>query len=154
MTEISKELRVAAYAVCVDDGKVLLARWVGPEGSRWTLPGGGVDHAEDTVDAAVREVEEETGYIVEVETLLGLHTVRRRLPRGPGVEADFHGLRVVYATRVVGGTLRNEVGGSTDLAAWVNLDEIIGLDRVDLVDVGLELHLLRPRDGKLPNRVK
>lgn len=154
VTEISKELRVAAYAVCIDGGKVLLARWVGTEGSRWTLPGGGVDHAEDTVDAAVREVEEETGYVVEVETLLGLHTVRRRLPRGPGVEADFHGLRVVYAARIVGGTLRNEVGGSTDLAAWVSLDEIAGLDRVDLVDVGLELHRLRPRDGKLPNRVK
>jgi ADP-ribose pyrophosphatase YjhB (NUDIX family) len=154
VTEITKELRVAAYAVCLDDGKVLLVRWVGPEGPRWTLPGGGVDHAEDTVDAAVREVEEETGHVVEVETLLGLNTIRRHFPRGPGVEADFHGLRVIYAARVVGGTLRNEVGGSTDLAAWVSLDEIAGLDRVDLVDVGLELHRLRPRDGKLPNRVK
>ncbi|WP_345028325.1 hypothetical protein [Kutzneria kofuensis] len=34
-------MRVAAYAVCVRDGAVLLARWVGPEGKLWTLPGGG-----------------------------------------------------------------------------------------------------------------
>ncbi len=36
--------RLAAYAVCVEDGRVLLARHVPPEGtSTWTLPGGGVE---------------------------------------------------------------------------------------------------------------
>ncbi|WP_229858718.1 NUDIX hydrolase, partial [Streptomyces anandii] len=43
-----KELRVAAYAVCVRDGRMLLARWVARDGARrWTLPGGGMEHGED-----------------------------------------------------------------------------------------------------------
>lgn len=147
---IDKELRVAAYAICIDDGKILLARWVGPSGERhWTLPGGGIDHAEDPVDAAIREVEEETGYRIAVEALLGMDTVRRRFPRGPGREADFHGLRIVYEGRILGGTLRHEIGGSTDLAAWVDLDRVAALDRSDVVDAGLALHRLRPPNGRL-----
>ncbi|MFG1703126.1 NUDIX hydrolase [Nonomuraea sp. M3C6] len=147
---ITKELRVAAYAICVEDGKILLARWVGPGGDKhWTLPGGGIEHAEDPVDAAIREVEEETGYTVAVETLLGMDTVRRRHPRGPGREADFHGLRIVYEGRIIGGTLRPEIGGSTDLAAWMELDRVAELQRADVVDVGLELHRVRPQNGRI-----
>src|SRR4051794_34296560 len=37
-------LRVAAYAVCIEDDRVLLARHVS---GNWTLPGGGVEHGED-----------------------------------------------------------------------------------------------------------
>ncbi|MET7332019.1 NUDIX hydrolase [Nonomuraea sp. NPDC005650] len=147
---VTAELRVSAYAICVEDGKILLARWVGPSGERlWTLPGGGLDHAEDPVDAAIREVEEETGHTVAIETLLGMSTLRRRYPRGEGREADFHGLRIVYEGRVTGGTLRHEVGGSTDRAAWVPLDEVAGLERSEVVDVGLELHRVRPGNGRV-----
>jgi len=40
--------RLAAYAVCIEDGRVLLARYVSPAGkSSWTLPGGRVEHGED-----------------------------------------------------------------------------------------------------------
>jgi 8-oxo-dGTP diphosphatase len=37
--------RLAAYAVCIQDGRVLLARHVSPvHRSTWTLPGGRVEH--------------------------------------------------------------------------------------------------------------
>ncbi|MGX9229825.1 NUDIX hydrolase [Streptomyces albus] len=65
--------RLAAYGVCVEDGRVLLGRHVSSDGrSTWTLPGGGVEHAEDPVDTVVREVAEETGYDAVVERLLGV----------------------------------------------------------------------------------
>ena len=52
------ELRVAAYAVCVREEEILLARWVARDGvKKWTLPGGGMDHGEDPLDTVVREVE-------------------------------------------------------------------------------------------------
>lgn len=144
----TQKLRVAAYAVCIRNDQILLARWVGPNGKQWTLPGGGIDHGEDPSDAAVREVAEETGYTITVERLLGLDTVRRHYARRSGREVDVHGLRVIYAGRVVGGELRHEIGGSTDQAAWVGLDEVGNLERVDLIDIGLRLGRARPALGR------
>lgn len=139
---------MAAYAVCVRDGEVLLARWVARDGARrWTLPGGGMEHGEDPYDTVVREAEEETGYAVEPVTLLGVDSVRRTYPRSLGARADFHALRLVYEGRVTGGELRHETGGSTDMAAWHALDAVPGLERVELVDTGLRLWRERPADG-------
>ncbi|MFG2647020.1 NUDIX hydrolase [Streptomyces sp. NPDC048436] len=143
-----KELRVAAYAVCVQDGQLLLARWVAGDGSkRWTLPGGGMDHGEDPYDTVIREADEETGYVVEPVVLLGVDSLRRRYPRKLGAIADFHGLRIIYEARITGGELRHEQDGSTDLAAWHPLDAVPELDRVGLVDIGLDLWRVRPDDG-------
>jgi ADP-ribose pyrophosphatase YjhB (NUDIX family) len=144
------ELRVAAYAMVVRDGQVLLARWVDREGAkRWTLPGGGMDHGEDPYDTVIREVDEETGYAVEPTALLGVDSMTRQYPRRLGSGADFHGLRLVYEARVTGGELRPETDGSTDLAAWHPLDEVPDLERVGLVDVGLRLWRERPAAGHL-----
>lgn len=125
-------LRVAAYGIVVDGGKMLLTHWSEGGMSGWTLPGGGIEEGEDPADAAVREVREETGYDVELDELLGIDSiVARRLDGREG-----HGLRVVYRAHVIGGTLTNEEDGSTDEAAWVPLTEIDELDRVSLVDAG------------------
>lgn len=141
---MKRQQRVGAYAVCVRDEQVLLARWTGPEGPRWMLPGGGLDHGEDPREAAVREVEEETGYAVTLDELLTVHSIRVRFEDAPE-PIDHHGIRIVYAARVVGGQLRNEVGGSTDMAAWVPLPEIATLARLTLVDVGLAAWEAAPR---------
>ncbi|MEN8650418.1 NUDIX hydrolase [Streptomyces sp. 21So2-11] len=150
---MNQELRVAAYAVCVRDGQVLLARWVAPDGSkRWTLPGGGMDHGEDPYDTVVREALEETGYAVEPVRLIGVDSITRRYPRRLGTFADFQGLRIVYEGRVTGGELRHETGGSTDLAAWHPLEAVSGLDRVELVDTGMELWRTKPAVGRVAGR--
>ncbi|MFD7001888.1 NUDIX hydrolase [Streptomyces mirabilis] len=147
---MAKQLRVAAYAVCVRDGRMLLARWVAGDGSRrWTLPGGGMDHGEDPYDTVIREAEEETGYAVEPLALLGVDSVLRSHPRRLGSPNDFHALRIVYEARVTGGELRHETNGSTDMAAWHPLDEVPALDRVALVDVGLRLWRERPPLGRV-----
>lgn len=140
---------MAAYAVCVRDRRILLARWMAGDGSRrWTLPGGGMDHGEDPYDTVIREAEEETGYAVEPVALLGVDSIRRAYPRRLGTTADFQGLRIVYQARVTGGELRHETGGSTDMAAWHPLDEVPELERVGLVDVGLALWQERPATGR------
>lgn len=133
-------LRVAAYCVIVDGDRILLSHWNENGNSGWTLPGGGLDPYEDPKDAAVREVFEETGYRAELGELLGIDShivpVERRFH---GATEPLQALRIVYRARVVGGELTNELDGSTDEAAWFALDDVAGLTRVGLVDVGLRL---------------
>lgn len=119
------DTRPAAYAVVIRDGCLLLSRWV-PHipGLKpgWTLPGGGMDPGEQPSDTAVREVFEETGYIIELEQLLGVHAGYFEPENGS--TRPFCALRTVYRAEVTGGELTYEVGGSTDLAAWVPLGEL------------------------------
>jgi 8-oxo-dGTP diphosphatase len=54
---------------------------------------------------------------------------------------------VYYLVRIVGGELRHEVDGTTDLAAWIAVTDVPSLARAGLVDVGLALERTRPRTG-------
>ena len=128
---------------------MLLARYVSPDGKRrhWTLPGGKVEHAEDPYDAVVREVAEETGYAVAVERLLGVDSRSRRASWVGRWGGELHSVGVFYAVAVTGGELRNEIGGSTDLAAWFPTSEVESLERAVIVDIGLAMHRSRPATG-------
>lgn len=135
--------RLAAYAVCVREGAVLLSqlsRRTSRPGS-WTLPGGGVDHGEHPRDAVLREVHEETGLAVEVGRLLDVDSVHF-VGRAPnGVLEDYHSVRLVFGGTVTGREEPRvvEVGGSTAAAAWVDLRDVRDrrFDVVELVHTGL-----------------
>jgi len=136
----AREQRVAAYAICIRDRVLLMARFVDPDGPIWTLPGGGIEHGEDPADAVLREFTEETGYVGRLVRLLGIHSARRLYARGSGNTVDHHALRIMYEVTIEGGVLRNEVGGSTDRAEWFPLDHLDQLHHAGLVDVGLAMH--------------
>lgn len=142
-------LRLAAYAVCVQDERVLLALHVPAEGEpTWTLPGGRVEHAEDPFDTVIREVAEETGCSAVVERLLGVDS--RAIPAAerprPGLP-DHQNVGVFYRVRITGGELRPEPNGETAASVWTPIDEVPGLRRSSLVDVGLALARTEPASG-------
>ncbi|MFB9383528.1 NUDIX hydrolase [Pseudonocardia petroleophila] len=130
MTGAEQRQRVGAYVVCVREGSLLLVRFTGSR--RWALPGGGLDHGEDPRDAAVREVAEETGLDVALGPLLDVGS-RVWDDRGHRL----HMISILFSGEITGGTLRHEVGGSSDHAAWVPLADVEGLDRSRMIDVGL-----------------
>lgn len=134
------DTRVGAYAVVVRDEMILLAHWneLGRQG--WTLPGGGLELGEDAPTAAVREVLEETGYVVELDELLGVDSLHiRPEDRLNGSGRPMHALRIVYRAHPVAGELVHELDGSTDEAAWVPLADVPELARVELVDTAIRL---------------
>ena len=107
-----------------------------PEGGRWTLPGGGVDHGEHPDDGVVREVAEETGLVARVGPVASVQSgfIQRPVSR-PG---PLHWVAILYHVDVDPGELRQEIGGSTEVCAWFDQDEVAGLPCVSLVDRALE----------------
>jgi 8-oxo-dGTP diphosphatase len=134
--------RVAAYALCEDEaGRILLTRLTYPEikAGYWTLPGGGIDFGEAPADAVLRELTEETGLTGTIHSLAGVESWVRRGPVPGGVGDDFQAIQILYRVVITGGTLRDEVDGSTDAAAWFTRTEVAALPIVELVEAGLRL---------------
>ncbi|MFD7711746.1 NUDIX hydrolase [Streptomyces sp. NPDC059785] len=139
--------RLAAYAVCIQDGKVLLARHAPPGGtSTWTLPGGRVEHGEDPFDTVIREVAEETGCTALTERLLGVDS--RLIPASAArAGTEHHNVGIFYRVRITGGRLRPEPNGDIAESAWTSLSGVVGLRRSSLVDIGLALAQTLPATG-------
>ena len=133
--------RLAAYAVCIEVGHVLLALSVPGVGEPiWTLPGGCVEQDEDPYDAVTRELAEETGCEGSVTQLLGVDS--RLIPAAerarPGLP-NHQNIGIFYRVRVTGGELRPELNGDTARSDWIRIARVASLRRSSLVDVGLAL---------------
>ena len=119
--------RIAAYGLCRDDaGRVLLVRAAPHDDipGVWSLPGGGIKHAERPDIAVIREYAEETGLSAEVVALRGVVSDLAVLY---SPDAVMHSDRVLYDVKITGGTLRSEIDGTSDLAEWVEPDRLAEL---------------------------
>ncbi|MFE7381118.1 NUDIX hydrolase [Streptomyces zhihengii] len=91
-------------AVAVNEGgEVLLIHKT--DNDLWALPGGGVDVGESAPDAAVRETKEETGFDVEVTSLVGIYTNPAHVMAYDDGEVRQQ-FSICFRARIVGGELR------------------------------------------------
>ena len=133
--------RVGCYAWIERDGAVLLSRWRGmslPDGRvarpGWTLVGGGIEPGETPEQAAVREVQEESGYAVRLTGVLTTDAWSGVDDRDPAGQAVWQAVRIVFTAEVESGELAVESDGSSDDARWVPLEALATLPCLSLVD--------------------
>ena len=113
---------VGVGAVVVDQGRVLLVqRGREPLKGKWSLPGGMLELGETLTQGVIREVQEETGLIVEsLELIELLDRVHRE--SGPlGERVRYHYVIADYLCRVVGGAL--QAATDADAVRWVERAE-------------------------------
>ena len=104
-------------------GRILLIHKT--DNNLWALPGGGHEIGESIVDTVVREVKEETGYDVEVETITGTYTNPRHVMAYDDGEVRQQ-FSIAFRARLVGGEARTSSESSE--VVWVRPEEIDALD--------------------------
>lgn len=109
----------AVGVVCLrGDSVLLIRRGTPPRQGEWSLPGGRIEPGERAVDAALRELREETGVEAVITGLIDV--VDGLFP-----EAGRHYVLIDYAARWISG--EPVAGDDAAEARFVALDEVEGL---------------------------
>ncbi|MYX41802.1 NUDIX domain-containing protein [Streptomyces sp. SID89] len=112
-------------AVVRDDaGRLLLIHKT--DNNLWALPGGGHDIGERIEDTVVREVSEETGIQVEIDSIVGLYTDPEHVLAYDDGEVRQQ-FSICFRARPVGGSLRTS--SESKEVRWVDPAD---LDRLDI----------------------
>lgn len=107
---------IVAGCVIKQDGKYLVVQEKGPKVyGLWNLPAGRVDKGETIEEAAIREVNEETGYNVELLEEIGVYH------KSVGTS-----VKHIFRAKIVGGELKIQEDEILDVK-WVSFEEIKAL---------------------------
>jgi len=130
-------LRPAVYGIIVNDGKVLLMRLL--RTGKYHPPGGGIDLGERVEDALRREIREETGIEVEIESFARFAELF--FYYDPSKTA-YHGLHFYYMCRPKTLELLDDALVEDDAAGkprWVEIESLQAQDFQAHGDIILEL---------------
>lgn len=114
---------VGVGALVLDSGRILLVKRAYPPGrGRWSVPGGHIELGEGVLEAAVRELKEETGIEGEPLGVVNVDDVITRDERG----VRYHYVLITVLVKPVGGEVKP--GGDALEAGFFTLDEAKKLD--------------------------
>jgi mutator protein MutT len=111
---------VGVGAVIIRNGKILLEkRGNDPGRGKWSIPGGIVELGESPEHTVIREVQEETGLLVDAPELID---VVSSVTLDESGKVKYHFVIVDYLVKLKGGTAR----AASDAAKleWIPLDEV------------------------------
>ena len=93
---------------------LLIQRSTGPFKDKWALPGGYVNFDENVGQAVVREVWEETGLKVKVQSMFGVYSTPDRDPRQT--------ITTVFILKLIGGKIRPS--NETSKVEWFPMNKL------------------------------
>lgn len=123
--------KVDIRAVVFKDDQILLVKEKSDNG--WTLPGGWADIGISPAENAVKEVEEESGYIVKPKRLLAVLD-RNKHPHTPHV---YHIYKIFFECELIGGEAKTSV--ETSDVGFFGKDALpeLSVDRVTEGQIGM-----------------
>lgn len=91
------------------------------DNDKWALPGGGHEFGESIAETVIREVLEETGYLVEVEKVTGLYTNPRHVMAYDDGEVRQQ-FSIAFLARVISGGARTS--SESDKVEWLTMEQL------------------------------
>ena len=133
----SLDFSVHVYGIAIKDGKVLIS----PQLDGFDFPGGTAEKGETHIETLIREVKEETGYIVEPVKLLNIYTSFFQHTKS---KKNYQSYLVFYLVNVIGGEISDE--GFDDfekeyakMAKWVSIKDLRNMKHICTIDVKDEI---------------
>ncbi len=130
-------ISVHVYGIVIENEKILIS----PQFDGYDFPGGTAENGETHIDTLVREIKEETGYLVEPIELLNIYTSFFHHTKK---NKDYQSYLIYYLVKIVDGEISNE-GFDKDekeyakTARWVNIKELKNMRHANSINVADEL---------------
>jgi len=113
-------MKIRATGILIEDEKILLLNQNVNESRSWSLPGGTLEERETLKECLVREMQEETGLVVEVQNLLYVCDL---------ITESTHVVHITFLIKRLGGTLGNTTEGlDTQIIRGVEMVPIADLE--------------------------
>jgi 8-oxo-dGTP diphosphatase len=111
---------------------LLIQRKYDPFKGMWALPGGFIEMEETLIQAAIRELKEETGLNFEELSFLNVFDKLDRDPRGRTISAVFYGF--------LEETLNIKAGDDASQAQWFSIGDLpdLAFDHQEIIDFGFK----------------